>query len=440
MDASVRQFYGATFGDPSARMFWDGGRLCCGVVGARASLTGLLWEEGVIEGLAALGLLADTELVAGGEGAAGYDADYQLVLRLRRPRRVSYCYEWCSEMWKAAALHLIDLLGALAPLGLTLSNPQPYYLLFDGPRPAYVNPGSIAHLTPPAFRSAVETLSASFLRPLVLSRDGKTGLARRLLRGVSQGVAAGGFAELESLEEKVGAWAETLTPADCLLKLRGEVEGLRPADAESYWTDYYGDDDSPTPAEGWSRKQREVHRVLTELGPRSVLDMACNVGRFARIAAAAGAEVVAVDFDETCVNRLYRRVGGEGPAVLPLVMDANDPTPAFGVGGGWFAPACERLRSDLALALAVSHHLVFSGMRLTFGELVRAFAPFAGRWLLVEFVPFDSPGMIYSPSDRAGASEWYNLDSFVAAFAAEFAGVTVLPGEAGARRLVLCER
>lgn len=413
-------------------MFRDGNLLSCGVVGRHASLTKLLWEEGVLEGLSELRLLAAAEPVAPVADSGG-----QFTLRLRSPLRLSFCYEWCSEMWKAGALHLIDLLSALARLELTLLNPQPYYLLFDGPRPVYINPGSIGHLTPRAFRRAVRSLALSFLHPLALSQAGRTHLARRLLRSPSQGVEAEGFAELEGLTEKVTGWLETLTPADCLRALKDEAQGLRPADPDSYWTDYYGDDASASPAPGWSRKQHEVHRVLSELGPRSVLDMACNVGRYARMAAA-GAEVVAVDFDETCMNRLYRRARSEQSAVLPLVMDATDPSPGLGVGNGWFPPAAERLQADLVLALAVSHHLVFAGMRLTFEQLVHALAPFARRWLLVEFVPFDSPGMIYSPADRAGTEDWYNLEAFVAALGAHFTQVNVLPGEPNARRLVLC--
>jgi len=430
----TRRFYGRSFADPWAALFWDGPDLCCGVAGRRADLIKLLWEEGVLDGLGSLGLLADVE------PAADLAAEFPLVLRLRRPFRVSYCFEWCAEMWRAAALHMLDLLGALAGLGLTLQEPRPEHLLFDGPRPVYLNPGSITHLTALTFRGSVERLSASLLRPLALGRSGQAGTARGLLRGVEQGLGAGVSTEDERAAEKIGNWLETLSPDECLRALRDEVAGLRIEDAESPWSDYYGGDAPLSPAPGWSRKQLEVHRVLTELRPASALDLACNVGWYARLAEAAGAEVVAVDFDETCVNRLYRRVREEGTRVLPLTFDLNDPAPGFGVGNGWFPPASERLASDLVLALAVSHHLVLAGARLTFEELVRAFAPFSRRWLLTEFVPFDSPGMIYTPGQRPGSAGWYNLEAFVAAFGAEFRTVTLLPGGDRERRLVLCER
>ncbi|MET0646175.1 MAG: class I SAM-dependent methyltransferase [Pyrinomonadaceae bacterium] len=394
----------------------------------------LLWEEGLIEELAGLGLLAEVEPVAG-VGAAD-----EFTLGLRRSFRLSYCYEWCPEMWKAGALHVLRLLAVLADFELTLQSPRPANLLFEGPRPVYVNPASITHLTGQTFRRTLEELSEFFLYPVVLSLSGRSHLARRLLRGVGRGISAEDVPEVGGVAGEVAAWVETLSPADCLRKLESEVEGMRIADAGSDWSDYYSADAPLVPAEGWSDKQREVYRVLTELRPASVLDLACNVGWYSRLAATAAADIVAVDFDETCVNRLYRRVRAEQGGVLPLMMDINDPSPGFGVGNGWLAPASERLGSDLVLALAVSHHLIFSGMRLNLGELARAFAPFVKRWLLIEFIPFDSRGMIYSAEDRPESAGWYNLESFASALAAQFSGVEVLPGAPLSRRLILCER
>jgi SAM-dependent methyltransferase len=430
----MQRFYSRSPADPVSRMFWADGRLCCGSVGRRADLSRLLWEENLIEELARLGLLAEVEPVA----CAGAGDEFRLALR--RTFRLSYCYEWCPEMWKAGALHVLRLLRVLADFELTLQSLRPEHLLFDGARPVYVNPCSIAHLTGRTFRRTVEELSEFFLHPVVLSLSGKSHLARRLLRGVGRGVSAEDFPEVGEFAGEVAAWLETRLPADCLRELEGAVEGMQIADADSDWSNYYNANAPLVPAEGWSNKQREVHRVLTELRPSSVLDLACNIGWYSRLAAAAAAEVVAVDFDETCVNRLYRRVRAERGSVLPLVMDLNDPSPGFGVGDGRLAPASERLRSDLVLALAVSHHLIFSGMRLDLNELVSAIAPFVGRWLLIEFIPFDSQGMVYLAEDRPESAGWYNLDSFVVALAAQFSGVTVLPGAPLSRRLILCER
>jgi hypothetical protein len=183
-----------------------------------------------------------------------------------------------------------------------------------------------------------------------------------------------------------------------------------------------------------------VHRVLKELQPRTVLDLAGNLGWYARLAAVEGAEVISSDIDETCANRLYRRLRQEHARVLPLVLDLNDPSPGYGVDNHWFPPATERLKSDLVLALAVTHHLVLAGFRLGFDQVIRSLASFTRRALLVEFVPLDSEGCPYDRNSRPDANSWYDLDHFICALRAEFRSVSVVPNPPKARRLLLCER
>jgi hypothetical protein len=423
-----------SFANAAGGMFWRDEQLCSGAAGRGGRLMRLLWEEGLIEDLRRLGLLPDFEPVD------ELGMQYDFALGLRRSLRVSYCYEWCSEMQKAGALYLVNLLRELASFQLTIDDLQPYHLLFDGPRPLYVNPACFAHLTEDNFARAITRLSDFWLHPLLLSLSGKSHLARRLLRGVNEGIKAADFPELEAFANDVKTWLEELPPAESLHKLQCVVESMAIVDAESEWSNYYSGNAPLAPEKSWSRKQHQVHRVLSEHEPRSVLDLACNIGWYSRLAAATVRDIIAVDFDETCVNRLYRRVHASGEGVLSVLMDINDPSPGFGVNGAWLTSASERLQADFVLALAVSHHLVFSGRKLTLDEVARAFSPFVKRWLLIEWIPFESEGMIYSTYDRPESATWYDLDSFVTAFAKRFANVKVLPGEPNSRRLVLCQR
>lgn len=434
LPTAIEQYCVQSFANAAGGMFWRDEQLCSGAVGRNARLLKLLWEEGLIEELRKLGLVAEFEAI--------HDADmqYEFALGLRRSFRISYCYEWCDEMWKAGALYLINLLKELASFQLTIENLQPHYLLFDGTRPVYVNPASFCHLTKEVFAHTIERLSASLLYPVVLASSGKSHPARRLLRGITEGIRVEDFSELKEVAERVTTWAKTLSPPECLQKLQNEVEQISFVDVKNEWSEYYSIDPPLIPSENWSKKHYQVYQVLIERSPESVLDLACNVGRYSRLATTVAADVIAVDFDETCVNRLYRRVQSTEPQILPILMDITDPSPAFGVGNSWLAPASIRFQADLVLALAVSHHLVFSGWKLTIDELVRAFSPFARRWLLVEWIPFDSNGMVYSTYDRPESATWYDLDSFVAALAKHFSRIDVLPCDPHSRQLVLCER
>jgi hypothetical protein len=170
-----------------------------------------------------------------------------------------------------------------------------------------------------------------------------------------------------------------------------------------------------------------------------VLDLACDLGWYARLAALEGAEVVAAESDETCVNRLHRQLRNEGGHVLPLVLDVNDPSPGYGVENHWFPPATERLQADLVIALAVTHHMVLSTLRLRFDQVVKGLASFTRRSLLVEFVPLDCAGSEYNRNTRPDCLTWYDLDHFVLALRGKFRSVVVLPSPPRSRVIILCE-
>jgi hypothetical protein len=180
--------------------------------------------------------------------------------------------------------------------------------------------------------------------------------------------------------------------------------------------------------------------VLRELQPRPVLDLAGNLGWYARLAAVEGAEAIAADIDEACVNRLYRRLRLEEACVLPAVLDLNDPSPGHGVDNRRIPRATKRLHSNLLLTLVVTHRLVVSGFRVGSDQVVRCLSSFTRRALLVEFVRLDSPGCPYDRSSRPDANGWYDLDHLIGALRAEFRSVTVLQSLPKLRRLLLRER
>jgi hypothetical protein len=433
-DSAGRQMYALTFASSVAHLFFEdgdlGGGLCCGMLGDRAKLVAQLWKDGLISKLIDRGLLAQ---------ATPYKAGYPFALKLDSRPTISFSYEWCGEMWKAAALCVIDLMAELAGSHLTLRFPNPWNVQFSGARPVYVNAGAIAPLERAAFARAIDRLAQSFLHPLHFCQQGRGRLARALLRDAVYGIRPGDFPELAELERKWQAELGTSSPQQILAQLREEVEEVAIPDPQTKWSEYHRDWPLK-PCDHWGHKQWAVHRVLKELQPRTVLDLAGNLGWYARLAALEGAEVICSDLDETCVNRLYRRLRQENARVLPLVLDLNDPSPGYGVDNRWFPPATERLQSDLVLALAVTHHLVLNGLRLGFDQVIRSLASFTRRALLVEFVPLDSEGCRYNRNSRPDANGWYDLDHFILALRAEFRSVSVLPRPPKSRRLLLCER
>jgi hypothetical protein len=426
-----RRFYARSFGNPVAQLFWEQETLCCGVRGERARLLGDLRRQGFLNSLEDKGFLAASDEVSSGH------PEYRLVLRLVRTPRISYCHEWSTLMWRTACLHLLRLMIILAERGLTLRYPHPWHLLFDGPTPVYVHPGSIVPLDPVTFRGAFDRISQFFLRPLALAAEGETALARRFLRDANRGVELC-FGALKTAYGLHIADLENLAPIKFLNGRLQEMQDLIIPEEKSQWSQYQADLPFKR-SDAWHQKQYRVHEILQEVRPRLVLDLASNLGWYARLAAIEGADVVAVDVDEVCVNRMYSTVREEHSRVLPLVLNVTDPAPGFGVANAWFPPVTERLKSDLVLALAIMHHLVFGTHRLIMSEVAAAFASFTRGALLLEFIPLNSPGCVYSAADRPEAQSWYTLENCVSSFRRVFKKVDILPAAQNSRRLLLCQ-
>jgi hypothetical protein len=105
-----------------------------------------------------------------------------------------------------------------------------------------------------------------------------------------------------------------------------------------------------------------VYEAVARRRSRLTWDLGCNDGRFARVAAKFADLVVAIDADHATVDGLYRQLREEGREdVLPLVMSVTDPSPNLGWRGRERTSLEGRGTPELALCLAVVHHVCITG-------------------------------------------------------------------------------
>ncbi|HEX5782250.1 MAG TPA: hypothetical protein VFX80_10015, partial [Solirubrobacteraceae bacterium] len=125
------------------------------------------------------------------------------------------------------------------------------------------------------------------------------------------------------------------------------------------WTEY-GSTNTYTDEEA-ARKAEFVRAAAARHPGGLVWDLGCNEGTYSRVAAEHAATVVAVDADHATVDGLYRALRDEGRTdILPLVMSVTDPSPDLGWRGLERARPERRGTPDLALALALIHHVVIT--------------------------------------------------------------------------------
>jgi ribosomal protein L11 methylase PrmA len=190
------------------------------------------------------------------------------------------------------------------------------------------------------------------------------------------------------------------------------VAGLRWTPA-GVWTDYASRTSYSDAAT--ASKAALVREMLEHVGGADAWDLGANTGVYSAIAAEAGYRVVAWDQDAGSVEAHWRRVRGTGnPAILPLVLDLANPSPAIGWALEERASFLERGTPDVIMALALVHHLAI-GNNVPLPAVARLFARMAPH-AIVEFVPKEDPMTRRLMAARRDIFEHYTLDGFRAAF------------------------
>ena len=98
--------------------------------------------------------------------------------------------------------------------------------------------------------------------------------------------------------------------------------------------------------------------------------------------------------------------------------------------------ATQRLKSEMALALALVHHMVFKS-NLTFEQITQGLSDFTTKYLLVEFIPKEDR---YVKEWWTPAKSWYSLDEFQRSLRRHYSSVTLLESYPEPRVLLLCEK
>ena len=182
-------------------------------------------------------------------------------------------------------------------------------------------------------------------------------------------------------------------------------------------------------AEGGSRVA-VFDAILDRLRPKKVIDMGANAGFFSIRAARTGADVLAVEPDESALTRLFffLKQGHALPGTVKLMTG--------GIGDAAFLAG---QNADLALALALTHHLYFT-QKWPLSSIARELALLTKANLLTEFMPHGTYGREKQHTYPAN----YSLDNFREQLLRFFGRVEVIRSEqsdsaTSPRTFLLCE-
>src|SRR5215216_3157368 len=279
------RFHPHSFADTDGRLFWWRGDLYRGIRAPQAPFYSKLLRDGVIQNLVEAGLLINTQ-------PATLSVDgYEMVVRHDKVPFVSYPNEWCVEMFKDAALAILDLEIELTKRGLTLKDGHPWNLLFNGCKPVYVDLTSIQTTRDEAAWPAYDEYCRFCYYPLILMCHGQERIARCLVseyEGVQRSdlsMLTRRFTFSPFLLTKMirralkpfrsGVRKQATGPAgrlDPLKRLRDDLAELRTPRYQAVHSEH-SDTDGHSTRENREANERALREILDELRPGSVLDV-----------------------------------------------------------------------------------------------------------------------------------------------------------------------
>ena len=329
---------------------------------------------------------------------------------------ISYPYEWSFSQRKAAALLTLKLHRRALSTGLVLKDASAYNIQFIGSKPIFIDHLSFETLKPGQPWQAYKQFCSHFLAPLALEclTDLECGIISRLwIDGIPLPVAIkmlpfaarfrfGLFLHLYLHAKSQDKYADAGRHADkakqvklsvtsldnIAASLERTIASLRLPHVKSEWGDYYEDTNYTEAAV--QNKFSLVKEFVQESAKRTLaLDMGANTGKFSKLLGEQYEYVLAADIDPLAVDRHYNVLFKQKSThILPLVINAANPSPALGVNCSERQSFSERASVDCITALALVHHLTITA-GIPIPEQAKFFSSLLNEdgILILEFVP-----------------------------------------------------
>ncbi|MCR6719787.1 MAG: class I SAM-dependent methyltransferase [Chitinophagaceae bacterium] len=364
------------------------------------------------------------------------DSEAALFLQPERLPFISYPYEWSFDMLRDAALLTIQLAENCLEYNLQLKDATPYNIQWKNGKPLFIDSLSFEPLRPGPW-IAYRQFCESFLAPLLLMHNNKQHLPE-LLKAWPDGMPLATVASMLPwrsrfsihtylhihMQAKMSKKTTGKNPSTegfgkdklkrIFLSLKTLVQSLKTPDSKTEWADYY--EEAGQRGEYLLAKQALVKQWIREMSEiKQVLDLGANEGAFTEIAVANNLDVIAADIDPECINRLYLQgKKQQHPQVTPLVQDLSWPSPGMGVNNQERSSFLSRARGDLAMALALIHHLAIH-KKMPFDSIRDMFLPMAPQ-LIIEFVPAEDEKAALLLNRLEGLKPAYTQERFEHSF------------------------
>ncbi len=382
-------------------------------------------------------------LVSHDEVSLDISPDPQNAYKVIKPELIdfiSYPYEWCFSQLKEAAILTLAIAKRSLEYDMSLKDASAFNIQFKNGRAIFIDSLSFETYQEGEPWVAYRQFCQHFLAPLALMAFCDIRL-NQLLRTNIDGVPLDITSKLLPFRTRLNIGLLTHIHlhaksqqrfADKALKgpisdakvnkqailgliesLISTVKKLKVMKFDTEWNNYY--QITNYSSEAFEAKKDIIHSFLSAANPNSVWDLGANTGEFSRIASERGIKTIAFDIDHGAVEKNYQHMKeNQEENILPLVMDLTNPSPSLGWHHNERNSLIDRGPVDLALALALVHHLAI-GNNVPLNAIAAFFSDLC-EFLIIEFVPKTDSQVELLLSSREDIFPNYTINGFEVAF------------------------
>ncbi|HLK27450.1 MAG TPA: hypothetical protein VKT28_02630 [Puia sp.] len=431
-EITAYQHHPASFKDPSGFVFKANGKYYRQVNKSYKEDYDLLMSSGLYKALVDKKLLIPhTEL----NENFTQSEDWYKTLLPEQLSFISYPYEWSFDELKDAAWVTLRVLKIAVKHGMILKDGTSFNIQFHEGRPVFIDTLSFEKYDESKPWIAYKQFCECFLFPLYLEHYHKVDI-QKLLSVYLEGIPATTTAKLLPAKSrfKISAWLhvflqasvtaktkptnQTATASFNKAKLLNLIESLQSAikplhvktTIQSTWNNYYGE--TILSKNYLDAKEKVFRDFVSDINDGRTMDVGCNDGYFSKILAEKNSNVIAVDFDSQCVNKLYLDIkAGSVKGILPFCIDLTNPSPAVGFNHSERQSFAERAKADTVTALALIHHIVLS-KNVPFSDVAKMFSDITKKHLVIEFVPISDEKSQQLVANKTTYHKPYDPDAF----------------------------
>lgn len=384
--------------------------------------------------------LTDLNLLIPHQEVENHDTNnnYYKVLFPQQIALITYPFEWTYSQWQEMALAYLHINQIALQHGMILKDASPYNFIFENGNCFLLDTLSFRFFKDGEPWMAYRQFCEEILSPLVLMRYNNplwaklyqssiTGLPLAFVskqlpfktwfnsscllhihwhskfqnRKEKNKQGHAGFTQ-QKLNILLILLKKSITAWDCSLVNR------------SIWDHYY--EEGIEEEKYLVDKTVIIHQWLSEINPAVTIDVGANTGKFSFIAARYSQQVVAVENDLFCVEKIRKESKlNKIKNIDTIVADITEPSPDLGWDNAEKKALIKRLNGDMVMALALLHHLCLS-KNIPLDFIAKTIAGLTTQYAIVEFIPKDDSKTKLILQNKKDIFKNYTEENFLRSF------------------------